>query len=390
MKITKKNIIITFTIIGILILFLTVQIFLITKGDQSENTKKSNIISASSLIDTPSIPKANNDSKNKPSTINKVTVKENYNFTFSWSRIMPIAAGTGNIKSLYAAQDNSNLYILVKGTSIKKESNSFFIDVDNNTATGFHYWVWGKTGIEFLIVDRRLYKYNGTGYNWSWNFIGEVTLFRTNNSVEVLIELSQLGKSVRGPMSIAYEDQDNNMAPDKESVMALADKYLNSIFPRLELIPQKKVKNGSKINWRHVKPLISESGQALYAIQDNYKLYILAKGPKIKKEYNSFFIDTDNNSRTGFHHWIWANTGIEYLIVDKRIYKYTGSGYDWAWRYTGAAKLSFAINSVQISVNLNQLGKSRHKSIRISYVDVKEDKFPFEDNSMSILTKYIK
>lgn len=76
------------------------------------------------------------------------------------------------------------------------------------------------------------------------------------------------------------------------------------------------------------------------------------------------YMDTDQNKLTGFRNFSgnWA-TGAEYLIQDGSLFKYTGTGTDWAWNWINT--VSYALGSdgqqnnnvVEMKINRPDIGE---------------------------------
>ncbi len=63
--------------------------------------------------------------------------------------------------------------------------NQFFINVDNNAATGFQFnnEVWDNTGADYVVEDGHLFKSTANDSSWSWNEnVGEVNYSITGGS----------------------------------------------------------------------------------------------------------------------------------------------------------------------------------------------------------------
>lgn len=120
-----------------------------------------------------------------------------------WNSFNPISYGSGSANYLYAVENAGKLYILVKGSSMNTTSD-FFIDSDNNSATGYKGSVWPNSGIDYLIEGSTLYKYSGSGRDWTWTKIGSITISKSNTSVEACLNISQIGLTKLSPIKLSY------------------------------------------------------------------------------------------------------------------------------------------------------------------------------------------
>ncbi len=69
-----------------------------------------------------------------------------------------------------------------------------FLDTDNNPATGFSVGTI-QNGAEFLVEGAFLYRYTGTGRNWSWQQLATVPFELSARSVRWQIDRAMIGES---------------------------------------------------------------------------------------------------------------------------------------------------------------------------------------------------
>lgn len=65
-----------------------------------------------------------------------------------------------------------------------------YLDTDANPATGFSY---AGLGADIYLQDNQVLTYTGTGADWSWSSIGPLDSAVANDTVELAVDLSQLG-----------------------------------------------------------------------------------------------------------------------------------------------------------------------------------------------------
>ncbi|TSE06704.1 T9SS type A sorting domain-containing protein [Aquimarina algiphila] len=117
-----------------------------------------------------------------------------------WANVTAISTqGNGGLTSLKAYDDNDYIYLLAKGTT--NTNYIFFLNTDNNTSTGYQNGLWSPEGSDYSIENGELFKYNGSGNNWSWNSQGTsaITAVKTSNSIELKITkslISNLANSI--------------------------------------------------------------------------------------------------------------------------------------------------------------------------------------------------
>ena len=99
------------------------------------------------------------------------------------------------------AHSDDNIYLLYKNHNAIDASSSGFIpwgwqmliDADNNPETGFKFS--NALGADFIIEGTTFESYSGTGTNWSWNVIGNLSKSIANNIGEFSFPRSWLGST---------------------------------------------------------------------------------------------------------------------------------------------------------------------------------------------------
>ena len=127
---------------------------------------------------------------NTSSTTECITIDGNFS---DWATTTSISTnGSGGLTSLKATDDRENLYLFA-GNSIDV-NYQFYLDTDNNNSGGneFTNSFWDNTGFNYLVENGLLYEYTGTGTDFNWREIGEVTAQKTANGVEVVLAKSRL------------------------------------------------------------------------------------------------------------------------------------------------------------------------------------------------------
>lgn len=307
-----------------------------------------------------------------------------------WNAISPIAIGSGVVNSLYAVQDSSKLYILIKGTDVGVY-NDVFIDSDNNGATGGKHAAWPGSGVEYHICDRALYKYIGDGTNWEWAHVGDIDINRSSGVVEMAIDLNRIGRTSPGEMKIGYERGGIwDCAPLRESALATANMMITGTQTAQSVEARISV-DGYIMDWSGINPVSAGSGaiEGLWAVQSNNKLYLMVKGTDMG-ETNAVFIDTDNKGSTGLWNWSWANSGAEYWIDNSRLNRHTGPGQEWGWEYVGQVNISKSETAIEYSIDLSQIGMAGPGEIKVSYNCEYDNYAPARDNSMVAVNLRIK
>ncbi|MFC5469430.1 right-handed parallel beta-helix repeat-containing protein [Cohnella suwonensis] len=132
--------------------------------------------------------------------------------TADWSEVAILGSGESNAKLLKAYNNETQLYLLVQGSNLTLKSQ-FYINSDNNPATGFQSSNSDLSGTDYLIENGTLYRYGGTGASWSWTKVtvlkGTPNYFVGSNVIETAIPIVTLGVSSGSTIKIRFILNDN-------------------------------------------------------------------------------------------------------------------------------------------------------------------------------------
>lgn len=251
-----------------------------------------------------------------------------------WAGIPNLATNTGTANVLKATHDDRYLYLFVQGSGMSTSFGNFWMDSDNNISTGYHPSNWGPSGVEWLLENNGLWRYSGTGADWSWNYglsapnysLSAGQFKRTSTMIEAAIPLSSLQMNSGDTIRIGYIDNGSstNRLPQQ-----------NASLTAYQLKRQKIHIDGNVQDWAAISPLAVNSGtvQTLKMTNDAHYLYLLVQGSNLSQTFSNFWLNTDGNVATGFLADGWAanSTGVEWLLENDKLWKYTGSGGDWNW-----------------------------------------------------------
>ena len=84
---------------------------------------------------------------------------------------------------------------------------------------------------------------------------------------------------------------------------------------------------------------------------------------------SDIYIDSDNNSLTGYDASGWAINGCDYLVENNIVYVHSGPGFTWTAVLTLSAS-QFVQNStvIELSIPLSTLGISTSSTILLGYI----------------------
>lgn len=96
----------------------------------------------------------------------------------------------------WAAHDSDNFYFAWNndGPTSITWGNALFIDSDLSLQSGFRGFANdAPIGIDYLLEGNSVFRYNGTGNNWSWEYLGNSTVALGPDSVEIAVPANMIG-----------------------------------------------------------------------------------------------------------------------------------------------------------------------------------------------------
>lgn len=264
-----------------------------------------------------------------------------------------------SLQLIKAIQSGGKLHVLVKGTNVSNQG-TFYIDADNNPATGEPVTGWKNSGgIDYKITGDKLYQYS----SGAWAQIGTVPYANTQTIAETEVGIDLLGLPASAPMKVAYSQSGfNAFLPDVGKDMLGADTEVPAFGPDANITV-----DANTDDWAGLQPIATTADSvttSVYAVMNNERLSVLITG-KVG-DWNDFLIDTDNNKNTGFFApSLWPNQGFDYLIengADGAVYKSHNAG--WAWD----SLASLTDPSVQYAESGTKDNKTIEVSIPISLI----------------------
>ncbi|QUH29779.1 fibronectin type III domain-containing protein [Vallitalea guaymasensis] len=316
-----------------------------------------------------------------------------------WNNIGEIATGDGNLSSMKAAQDSNKLYVMVEGSNMDtSDVVSFYIDSDNDGATGLQSGEWSDCGAEYLIEGDILYQYAGTGSDWNWTQVKGIEKTTTTTVVEIAVPLADIGLAEAAEIKIGCIVQagsNNYYAPLENNAMAIANTIITGQAPLPDPIEGKIIIDGNIGDWNNIGEIATGDGNlsSMKAAQDSNKLYVMVEGSNMDtSDVVSFYIDSDNDGATGLQSGEWSDCGAEYLIEGDILYQYAGTGSDWNWTQVKGIEKTTTTTVVEIAVPLADIGLAEAAEIKIGcIVQAGSNNYyaPLENNAMAIANTII-
>jgi len=89
-----------------------------------------------------------------------------------WNRVDSIASATDQAAiSLKVIDDADYIYICIQGKGLELRG-SIYIEIDNNSETGYIEDTWTTAGIDYLISNQRLFSHPANDNSWNWTNLG--------------------------------------------------------------------------------------------------------------------------------------------------------------------------------------------------------------------------
>ena len=283
-----------------------------------------------------------------------------------WTAIDSLGAGLdvpdapGNDVDLLALKlthDEDTLFVAYQneGSVWLDWSYALYIDADRNPATGF---ATGSIGADYLIEGKAAYQYTGSGSDWSWQYVQQLSSAASGNTAELAIPRALLGTG-SGIDFFFFGQGGLETIPQLPGALAYAFDA-RGIFV-----------DGSLDDWSSIgsvgagvdvpnAPGNDVDLLALKLTHDDSALFVAYEneGPVMLGWAYALYIDADRNPDTGFTMKAWGAAGADYLIEGNVAYQYTGSGFDWSWQYLQQLNSAVNGNTAELSIPRALMGSN--------------------------------
>ncbi|SDS38384.1 protein of unknown function [Paenibacillaceae bacterium GAS479] len=309
-----------------------------------------------------------------------------------WSGINSLVTNTGTAKSLKATNDGTNLYLFVEGAGLSTVTGSFWLDTDNNPATGYKASGWGANGVEWMLENNTLYSYSGDGTSWSWDLkttLDSKQMSRSGSAVEALIPLSTLKMNVGSTLKLGYIDNRSEinrlpaangtlpayvMTGEATAPVATTPSPVVTA-PEVDKPAGKITVDGNGSDWSEVKIAATNGGASsptLKITNDETNLYLLLNSNKNVNK-GTVWLDADNNPSNGFNVRRW-NLKADWKIENGSLFKYEGMTNNtpkWT-KVTVDHKFSQGSSVLEASILLSALNSTMGSKVKVGYDNVAE------------------
>jgi hypothetical protein len=214
-----------------------------------------------------------------------------------------------DLQSLTATDDNHKIHITVKGGKINTLYR-LYIDTDNNPNTGNNDGNWTTMGAEYLVENGSLFTYNTTTSVWD---------FVTSN-VQVTDDLTS-------PLKARNISIDKAFLPTFAVGSKIHFGYLNltNNFAADGKFPQ----TGGLMPYT-IQNIFIPDLTTITVSDDANAIKVIITGATITGTYE-MFINTDNESNTGYADGTWATMGVDYMLQNGNFYKHNQPNSSWGW-----------------------------------------------------------
>ena len=106
-----------------------------------------------------------------------------------------LAGAQADWQETWMAHDSNNLYLAYSNYGAINTASwwtwEVYLDTDSNKASGFN--LGANLGADYLLDGGSLWKYSGSGSDWSWQYVGEMISNVNGNKAEIKISRASLG-----------------------------------------------------------------------------------------------------------------------------------------------------------------------------------------------------
>lgn len=297
------------------------------------------------------------------SSNNLIRIDGNHSDWNSVSSISDLAnenTSPADIEKIWMTADENNYYLAYQDRQVIDQSKFWvwhvLFDMDYSLSTGFQFQGLGG---EYLLSGRNLFRYSGTGFDWSWTLVGEVNGMVNGNFAEFEFPKSTLGSSDR--LRVNFFGANTYAGGVTDDLMTANFQFGNS---------QSKLIDGILNDWNQADEIQDQAEpetspvdyQSVWFSQDSDNIY-LAYNNRINIDSLNFnawlvLIDNDSSDVTGYRYE--GQLGGDYLLQGNSLYKYDGNGTNWSWSFV--SEISSAINGkiAEIEINKGLLGQSNN------------------------------
>ena len=278
----------------------------------------------------------------------------------------------------WMAHDDQNLYLAYENDGPINTATwwpwAVYLDTDTNTGTGFK--INNAMGADYLFDGWSIYRYTGTGSNWSWAYVASnIQSTAQGNFAEAAIPRNAIGSPSKvhaffvgdnttfvgtQVVDVYPNSWDEFHAYNLSTAAPATSVFSNTFTPTLDSVLN---------DWASVQSFgddgadITVAGaqadwRTAWMAHDSNNIYLAYENEgTINNSLRwawQVFLDTDANASTGFV--VSPAMGASYMIQGNSLYQYTGSGSDWSWAYLSSASAWSTSNIAELNFSRSLLG----------------------------------
>lgn len=131
--------------------------------------------------------------------------------------------------------------------------------------------------------------------------------------------------------------------------------------------------DGNSSDWNNISAIATATGQSTTSLKvtnDSTYIYICVQGSNLGPN-GQIYINSDNNSSTGYLEGTWSDSGCDYMIELGKLYSHPVNNNTWSWNDLGASNVTVSNNSSVFEVRIKRSAMSNlSNTFRIGFKDV--------------------
>jgi hypothetical protein len=272
-----------------------------------------------------------------------------------------VGASGVDIRNVYVTHGPKSIYIAYahEGGAHYQWNWFTFLDTDANRDTGLS----DRVGADYLIQDRELYAYTGTNGQWGWSHISSLNVGESNDAVEIEIPRGLIGNPESFEFSFYADNSIHNTNGDVVPEYGISPGFLLYDLNPSHNIP--KI-DGAVSEWPAATQVVSDpddvSGGVAHVDIRSMSMNHTSNHVYVGFQHDGgaplddawlLFLDTDLNTSTGYAVF---SMGAEYLVQNRLLFRYVGSGNDWNWQVIENITASDAGGNVEMVISRAAIG----------------------------------
>lgn len=301
-----------------------------------------------------------------------------------WEGIEELESSDSKVRSMKAHLTNTHLYVLIAGEDLHEKGQLF---INTGAGLGFEAPYWTNSKAQYLIENGTLYHYVGEGgTDWAWTEVRSYKiegLFAFSSTmIEMAIPLHDI-EAYNRSLSIGYVWNDSffDRLPFKDEMPQIKQdiEVASELPPAIESTSINV--DGDHSDWKNINTIVGGTNLSYKIAHDLNQVYMLVQGEDLTGKIQLYF-NIDHDEATGYASSVWSTAGIDLLVENGRIYRYTGEGPNWSWEKVGnlndSERYVVDVDAVELAIPFSFLDLERGSSFTLGFLldDNKSFKLP--------------